>query len=144
AGSPGRPRGTSDRARSPCRAWNDGAVTSDLDRMSMELPREEWVPAGVVLFILGVAYALVSERLTLGPPWLLLVLIAVAFASGRVLHLRGLERWRRIIALTTSSVATIAVAESAVFLVLALLRGGMPALDLLRDGVLLWLSNVFS
>jgi len=102
------------------------------------------VPAGVVLLILGTAYALVSERLTLGPPWLLLVLIAVAFAISRLLHVRGLERGRRIIALTMSSVVTVAVAESAVFLVLALVQGGTPGLDLLRDGVLLWVSNIFS
>jgi hypothetical protein len=126
------------------KTWNDGAVTSEVDEISIRLPREEWLPAAAVLFFLGAAYALVSERLTLGPPWLLLVLIAVAFASSRVLHVRGLERERRLIALVLSGVVTIAVAESAVVLVLALLRGSLPGLDLLRDGVLLWVSNLFS
>jgi len=119
-------------------------MPSELDRLAAELPAEEWLPVGLLLFVLGGTYALVSDRLTVGPPWLLLIVIALTFVGSRFLHVRGLERQRRLTAVALSSVVTLAIAISAVFLVLALLSGSMPGSDLLRAGVLLWVSNVFS
>ena len=99
-------------------------------------------PALLAVLALGLAYALVSSSLTLGPPWLLLVLLGLGTLGARVA--RVLEMWaaRRYSVLVMLAVATVAVGASAVFLLGALLRGRTQAGDLLRDAALLWASNV--
>jgi uncharacterized membrane protein len=101
-----------------------------------------WWPALLALVALGVAYAFVSANLTLGPPWLLLAVLALGGLSIWVLRWRELWVLRRYSAVLILSVATIAVGLSAVYLLQALLRGRTQAGDLLRDAALLWGSNV--
>jgi hypothetical protein len=103
--------------------------------------RREWEAVAAVL-ALSVAYALVSGALRLGPVWLLpllvvalLVLVMFARRAGRVRLTRGL-------ALTLLGLATVAVVGSLGILIARLLRGGLPATDLLRDGALLWVGNM--
>jgi hypothetical protein len=101
-----------------------------------------WWPAAFALVVLGVAYAFVSANLTLGPPWLLLAILALGAVGIRVLRWRELWILRRYSAMLILGVATVAVSISAVYLVAALLRGRTEASDLLRDAGLLWVSNV--
>jgi hypothetical protein len=49
-----------------------------------------WRPSALAFFVLALAYSLVSERLAIGPPWLLLVLVIAASALNCV------QRWCRL------------------------------------------------
>ena len=106
--------------------------------------RVRWWPAALALLALGVAYALVSDRLTLGPPWLLLAFLLVVLVGLRVLRWQEMHHARRWVALSMLGVVTVAVGVSAIFLVGALLRGRAQAGDLLRDAALLWLANILT
>lgn len=98
---------------------------------------------GVVGFLLlGIAYALVSARFLVGPPWLLLALGLGGSLVMAVLHYRGLLHARRVVAMVLMLLVTLAVGVSAAYLLQALLAGRAQAGDLLLSAVLLWLSNV--
>ena len=107
-------------------------------------PREgvpRW-PAAVALLIVGAVYAAVSTELTLGPRLslpILVVLLVVALMSA---HLGGRHLLARGFALTLVALVTVAVAASAVLLILVSLGGGMLALTLLGDAALIWAMNV--
>lgn len=103
-----------------------------------------WWPALLALLGLGGAYALVSDNLTLGPPWLLLALVLISTGAVHVLRWRELWHMGRWAAIVTLCVVTLAVGLSAVFLVALLLRGRTEAGDLLRDAGLLWVSNILT
>jgi hypothetical protein len=94
--------------------------------------------------VLGVAYALVSDRLTLGPPWWMLVLAVLAIVGSRLLRWRGFIHATRWIALGSLSAITLALTVSAGYLVDGLLRHNEEAGDLLRGGGLLWITNLLT
>src|SRR5712692_6619102 len=101
-----------------------------------------WWPAALAFILLGVAYALVSERLTVGPRWALLVLAVVAVVGVRVLRWRGMIRATRLFVLGVLAVVTLALTASAAFLVGALIDHSLEATTLLISGVLLWAINI--
>jgi hypothetical protein len=103
-----------------------------------------WWPAAVAFLVLGVAYALVSERLTVGPRWALLVLVVVAVIGARVLRWRGMIRATRLVVLGALGLVTLALTVSAAFLVQALIDHSLDAVTLLVSGVLLWASNILT
>jgi hypothetical protein len=103
-----------------------------------------WWPAALTLLVVGGAYALVSDNLTLGPPWLLLALIVLGAGGINVLRWRELWHARRLVSIGILGIATIAVGISAAFLVAQLLRNRTQAGDLLRDAALLWVSNIMT
>ena len=100
------------------------------------------IEAGLAFVALGVAYALVSTRFTIGPPWLVLALAVVGCVVMAVLHWRGLPRMRSMLAVILLVVVTAAVGASAVLLLGSLLVGRTQAGDLLGSAALLWLSNM--
>jgi hypothetical protein len=106
--------------------------------------RVNWWPAGLALVGLGAAYALVSARLTVGPPWALLVVAVVAVGATRLLGSRGMMLARRWLATIVLAGVTIAVTLSAAALITSLLNKNTEAGDLLLDAVLLWVSNVLT
>jgi hypothetical protein len=103
-----------------------------------------WWPAALAFFVLGGAYALVSDRLRVGPPWWLLALTILAVPGAHVLRSRGLMRANRWLALGTLAAITVAITVSAVYLVDALLNHNAEATELLRGGALLWVANVLT
>jgi hypothetical protein len=103
-----------------------------------------WWPAALAFLALGVAYALVSDRLTVGPRWALLVLIIVAVAGVRILRWRGMIRATRLVVFGALGIATLALTASAAFLVEALIDHSLDAVTLLISGVLLWASNILT
>jgi hypothetical protein len=94
------------------------------------------------LLLLGVIYALVSARFTVGPPWLLLAVALVGASGTRWLHWRGSLLAGRVVVLGLLALLTAAVAFSAYLLFSALLAGRAQAGDLLLSSVLLWASNL--
>lgn len=112
------------------------------DALVLAAQSVRWWPAALAFVLVGVAYALVSDRLTLGPPWVLLVLAVVAVVSARVFRWRRLWHLQRLTALVSLSVITAAITISAALLVSALLSRSAEAMDLLKGGALLWVSNI--
>ena len=101
-----------------------------------------WWPAALTLLVVGGAYAFMSDRLTLGPPWALLVLVLVVLAGVRVLRWRQQHLAYRWLALSMLAVVTGAISISALFLVGSLLSNRAQAAGLLLDAGLLWVSNI--
>jgi hypothetical protein len=105
-------------------------------------PHLHWPPA-LALIAAGFAYALITDDLRLGPPWLLPVLIVTLLVPLTLARRHGQELLTRRLGVALASVATVAVGGSVAILVVSLLQGtGMPPKDLLRNAALLWLSNV--
>ena len=103
-----------------------------------------WWPAALALLIVGLGYSLVSQLLTIGPPWLILVAVVLASAAIYILRWRGQYRSRRIVALAILSMVTVALGASAVFLLVSPKVEDVPPVELLRDAMLLWASNILT
>ena len=103
-----------------------------------------WWPAALALLIVGLGYSLVSQLLTIGPPWLILVAVVLASAAIYILRWRGQYRSRRIVALAILSIVTVALGASAVFLLVSPKVEDVPPVELLRDAMLLWASNILT
>jgi hypothetical protein len=101
-------------------------------------------PAFAALLVIGALYSWISERLTLGPPRLPLVLIVALLIPRAVALLRGHHRLVRHIGVLLVGLLTLAVLASTVFLVSALLGHELDALALLRGAALVWAVNVLT
>jgi uncharacterized membrane protein len=121
-------------------------ATPDNHTLSLEAAaaRVRWWPAALALILLGAAYALVSDRLTVGPRWALLILAIVAVVGARVLRRRGHISATRWLVIGVLAAVTVALTASAAFLVEALIEHSLDATTLLLSGVLLWTSNILT
>src|SRR5712691_1804863 len=117
------------------------AVRAEEQRLADAFAHVRWWPAAAAFLVLGAAYALVSERLTFGPPWWLLALTVLFVPGAFVLRSRGLIRAHRMLAVGTLVATTVAISVSAAYLVGALLSHTVEAPELLRGGSLLWGAN---
>ena len=120
------------------------AARIEAHRLARAATTVRWWPAALAFVVLGGIYALVSERLTLGPPWWMLALAIVAVVANRVLRWRGLLHATRLIAVGTLAAVTLALTVSGGYLVDGLLNHTADAGDLFRGGALLWVANVLT
>ena len=100
-----------------------------------------WPTAGALLTV-GAAYARLSDRFRIGPPWLLLALAGPLLLIGALAGRQGHARLTRSLGLATAGLATTAVSTSVFVLVARLPATGLTARELLRDAALLWLGNI--
>lgn len=115
------------------------AVDSSRTRDPMSgVPR--W-PATVALLAVGGLLALVSDRLTVGPSWLPLVVVIVLAVPLTFASRRGHHVWRRRMAFVGLGTITLAVATSAALLVNQLVNGVVDAPLLLFGAALIWVAN---
>jgi hypothetical protein len=103
-----------------------------------------WWPAALALLMVGLTYSLLSDRLTIGPPWLVLVVVVIDVAMVYLLRWKGLHAWRRLVGFVMLVIVTVAVAASAIFLLVSPAVADLSALQLLRDSLLLWASNILN
>ena len=82
------------------------------------------------------------DELTPGPRLLVPALVALLVAALMSAHVGGRRRLARRFALALVALVTIAVATSALLLILVSLGGGTPAPALLGDAALIWAMNV--
>ncbi|MCA1645335.1 MAG: DUF1345 domain-containing protein [Chloroflexi bacterium] len=120
------------------------AFARDREALSRAAAGVRWWPAALAFLLLGVAYALVSERLTVGPRFALLGVAVIAVVGSRVLHWRGIFHAVPWLAIGALAAITAALTISAAYLVHALLDHSLEATTLLLDGVLLWGSNILT
>lgn len=100
-------------------------------------------PAVVALVLIGGGYLLLSDRFRIGPPWLVLLLVAVFLIPIDITRRLGAFRFTRALVLSVVALVTVAVVSSSLFLISQLVGGNKtPAPVLLRDGAVIWLANV--
>lgn len=108
------------------------------------LKPQTWHRLEVTLAFLavGFVYLIVSARLQVGPPGLLLGLEVLLLIPLWITHLTNRPRLTRLLGVALTMLLTLAVTASAVLLIYRLLNGRPAAIELLRDAVLIWLVNV--
>ena len=111
----------------------------DLAHYTGSVPR--WSFA-VAVACIGVLLSVLSVNLKIAPGWIIFAIVIVLLLPWLVAVLNKHQTWTRRIAFTTISVLTMGLITSAVFLVSALFRQTESALDLFRDAIILWSTNI--
>ena len=99
-------------------------------------------PALVALLLIGAGYSILSERLTVGPSWLFLLIVLGLTVPVVIMRVRGNHGLAHQFLLVVISLATLSEVASIVLLIASLPDKTIIAASLLRDAGLLWASNV--
>lgn len=110
-------------------------------RQEPEVEEPRW-PTVVALLAVGGLYLAVPQSLTVGPRWLLLLVVGVLLIPTTMTHKRGHWHWNQAFGFLVTGVVTLAMVTSLVLLVLALPQHKEKAPDLLRSAGALWTTNV--
>ena len=110
-----------------------------MDRHKTQEPR--W-PAAIALLAVGCLWLALPQRLSVGPRWLLLVIVFALFLPIVFTHRRGHHTLNRILTLAANGVITLAMIVSLIFLVGGLSKHREAPETLLRSAGLLWIANV--
>jgi uncharacterized membrane protein len=111
------------------------------DQKPAREPEPRW-PAIVATLSVGMLFYAMPESLTVGPGWLVLVLVALLLIPTTVSYRIGRGDLNEIFAYTNLGVITLAVLSSLVLLVLRLPAHKESPVELLRAAAALWVSNV--
>lgn len=109
---------------------------------SVEATTEPRWPALLGLLAIGGVYLAVPERLTIGPNWTVLAVIAGLLVPTVVSHRMGSLRVNFWLGILVSALVTGAIVWSLGALIAALPDKRQPPEDLLRSAVALWVGNV--
>ncbi len=104
-------------------------------------PEPRWPSAVAMIAIGGLFYALPSA-MTVGPDWLVMVLVAVLIIPAIFFHRVGMYRANQILGYLAQGVVTLSLAASLVMLVLRLPGHKDTPAELLRAAAALWVSNM--
>jgi hypothetical protein len=115
------------------------AMSNEGKRVDKPEPRWQALLAFVAV---GLMYLALPRSLIIGPTWLIPTLIGVMLVPTVVSHRFGKLSLNRILGITISSLITLALISSVALLVKALPSHRESALELLRSGAELWLTNV--
>jgi uncharacterized membrane protein len=99
-------------------------------------------PAVIAALATGVLFYAIPESLTVGPPWLLLVMVAALMIPTTLTHRAGRLDLNEIFAYSTLAVITLAVLSSLVLLILRLPAHKESPVELLRAAAALWIANM--
>ncbi len=99
-------------------------------------------PALLALLGIGGAYAILSDRLTVGPGWLLPVFLAILASAAIISRLKGNHHLNHIFLVVVCVLVTLAEVASIGLLLVSLPDKTITAVSLLRDAALLWGSNI--
>lgn len=104
-------------------------------------PEPRWPVLMAILAVGGIASAL-PERLALGPPWLLLLIVCVLSVPAMLTHHRRYPTVQLVLGHMLSTVITLFMLTSLGLLVRELLAHKEAPADLLGSAGILWISNV--
>lgn len=99
-------------------------------------------PAILGLLAIGGVYLALPERLTIGPNWTVLAVVAALLAPAIIAHRAGNLRLNFWLGIALSSLVTVAIIWSLGALIAALPDKRQTPEDLLRSAAGLWVSNV--
>lgn len=117
-------------------------MAHDLRNSTKTLQQEPRWPALIAVIAMAGLYLSLPERLTLGPSWALLVVIALLLVPTVVAHRVGKSRLNFAFGISLLAVITAAVVWSLANLIAGLPDKRQPPIDLLRSAAALWMSNV--
>jgi len=100
-----------------------------------------WQALVAIVAVTGLYVALPSS-LTVGPTWLLPVIVVLLAAPLLVLHRTGRHQMDTALGFTLTTVLTIAMIGSVAFLIELLPAHKETPIDLLRSAAFLWVTNV--
>ncbi|MFD0694689.1 DUF1345 domain-containing protein [Paenibacillus sp. GCM10027628] len=96
-----------------------------------------------VILIIGGLLSVLSERLTIGPSWLIPVITLVLLIPMLISIRKSQQKMTRVIALIITGIVTVGLISSVTSLVYGLFtRTTVSAVNLLRDAAILWVTNV--
>ncbi len=102
---------------------------------------DRW-PALIASLATGVLFYAMPESLTIGPDWLLLVLIAALMIPTSLAHRTGRVTLNTVFGYSVLGVITLSVVSSLVLLVLRLPAHKETPVELLRAAAALWVANI--
>ena len=101
-------------------------------------------PATVAVLLVGGLYLLISDRYSVGPPWLVLAFGVALLVPFWLARRSGRHDLTHRLALGVNGVLTLAVVASAALLIIRLGQGKTQSLELLRDAALIWAANILT
>jgi hypothetical protein len=104
--------------------------------------REPRWPALVAVLAVGVLFWAMPESLTVGPAWLMLVIVAALMIPASIFHRLGRDDLNDTFAYTNLAVITLGMVSSLVLLIMRLPAHKDPPVELLRAAAALWVSNL--
>ncbi len=119
-------------AKTPLESWG----------MTTEIQKEPRWPAFAALLATGCLYLRLPGRLSIGPRWLVLVIVLVLLVPIVVSHKRGHYRLNRVLTLVANGVITVSMIASLAFLVEGLPKHREAPEALLRSAAGLWFTNI--
>jgi uncharacterized membrane protein len=99
-------------------------------------------PAALALLSIGALYYALPSALTVGPDWLVLVLVAALAIPATISHRQGNWRLSQSLGYAASTVVTLSVALSLVLLIARLPGHKDTPAQLLRSAGALWVCNL--
>jgi hypothetical protein len=106
-----------------------------------ETTETRW-PVLITVIGLGGIYLALPDSLSVGPSWLLLVLVAASAVPAIVAHYAGRHRLDTILGYVISILVTLALVGSLVLLIRSLASKSEPPAILLRSAAALWVTNI--
>jgi len=99
-------------------------------------------PAILGLFAFAGLYLILPERLTAGPNWLLLAVLVLLLVPAVAAKRAGRSTANFVFGVALSAVITMAMVWSLAMLIAGIPDKRVPAPELLRAAIVLWLSNI--
>jgi hypothetical protein len=110
--------------------------------MTRKIEVEPRWPALVAMLAAACVYLALPEPLSVGPSWLLLVVILVLLIPLAESYRRGRHDVARVLTFTANGAITVAMIASLAFLIRGMTEHRDPATTLLRGASILWLTNI--
>jgi hypothetical protein len=114
---------------------------SELASKARKQVEARW-PAVIASLATGVLFYAMPESLTVGPDWLLLVLIAALMIPTSLAHRTGRVELNTIFGYSVLGVITLAMLSSLILLITRLPAHKETPLELLRAAAALWIANI--
>jgi hypothetical protein len=116
-------------------------ANSSVDLNELDPPEPRW-PAVVAALAVGLLYLALPVSLSVGPRWMVPVVIAALTVPSVITHYRRQRELNRVLGLINSSVLTLFLLWSLTLLVLAMIGKTEEPHAMLRSALALWISNV--
>ena len=113
----------------------------DLRNKARKQVQARW-PALIASLATGVLFYAMPESLTVGPDWLLLVVIAALMIPTSLAHRTGRVALNAIFGYSVLGVITLAVLSSLILLITRLPAHKETPIELLRAAAALWVANI--
>ncbi len=107
----------------------------------LDKPEPRW-PALFALLSVGGLHIALPDALSIGPPWLLLAVVAVLIVPTVITYRTGRHGWNHVFGFATLGAVTVFLAVSLVRLIGVLPDKATDPRMLLRSAAALWLTNI--